>query len=382
MLYRVVNEVFGESDLYLFTYYKRIISFLAPVSLLGLGVTLVRKVSVRAEESASYIVVSLLMTLIIPSFLLVLYFISPNVFVKLFFAGEDYKFMTIPIIINLIGLSFFSISISFLRGISQFIYASTLNLIFVVLVPFILLLFNLSLVNYLIFNGVFLVFVSIILNLRLNRNKIKFNFSYIFFLKEGLQRLVGDISYYFLLLAPSYFLFLFTKNIAVTSAISFCQVIMNSTTILIKPISFVKLTSSTIMSKDKNIITLKKDFFKVIIYVFLIFILISVIFYLSIELIINLLYSDSILIFLDEIKQFLIVIPFFGVYLSGRSYIDGITDKAIMSIINTVGLFIFLVVMFFLMNFLSSFSAISLGFTLSFVIMDLIMILFIKKYKL
>lgn len=381
-LYKIINKSYGEEELYLFTYYKRLLSFLAPISLMGMGVTLVRNITVNKEQAYSYTIVSLLITLLLPICLLLFYSFNPDSFRFVLFAGENYDSIIYPIIINLTGLGFFSMVISFFRGYSEFIKASILSLIFVTLVPYILIFFNFDLILFLNLYGVILILTVLTSMFFLNPNFKMSNYKIDFksFIRESVSRVIGDLSYYFLLLAPSYFLLFFTKDLVMVSAISFCQVIINSTTILIKPISFIKLTKTAQMVNENDFVGVKKDFFKVTGFTFLVFVIMSVLLIMCIDLVINLLYSKSILVFSSDIKFFLLVTPFFATYVGGRSFIDGLTHKPVMSYINLIGLLTFLLILF-LYNGNSYFFVISFSFSFAFLIMDVIMFTYIKKYK-
>lgn len=383
ILYKIIGIVYTEEDLYVFTFYKRILSFIAPISLLGLGVTLVRKVSVDKKKSNSYTLISILGALIIPLFALIFYIFFPVEFDIVFFAGENLNQMATPFILNLIGLSFFSIYISLLRGLSRFIYASFINLVFIIVIPLILLLFSFSLSNFLNIYGILLILISILLFSTEKIEKFRKEIEIKPFFAEGLNRLIGDISYYFLLLGPSYFLLILTNDLKIAAAVSFCQVILNSTIILIKPISFIKLTYTAQLTNIKNIIDLKKDFYIVALLTFIAYIFIYLILKLSIQFIITFFFSNSILEYLNEINTFLIVVPFFGLYISSRSYLDGVTNKALMSIVNLIGLIIFVISVFIFNRITTSFQSVNISFILCFIIMDVIItILFLKNIKL
>ena len=50
LIYKLIAESFGSNDTFVFTYLKRIISLIVPISLFGLGVTLSRRVAIDPEK--------------------------------------------------------------------------------------------------------------------------------------------------------------------------------------------------------------------------------------------------------------------------------------------------------------------------------------------
>lgn len=384
LIYKFISFKYSGDGLFIFTYLKRIISFVSPISLLGLGVTLARYVAANNKNSYKYVLNSILAALFIPFVLLIIYLAFPAYLTKLLW-GEDlkqYSEMILPIVINILGLNLISILVSFYRGLGKFVFSTSLSLFFIVLLPFFILFFNVPLKNFISYYGVLLVLISLLLLFKISRKYStmeKINFKMFFI--EGSSRMIGDISYYFLLFAPSYFLLKYTNDLVLASSIAFCQVIINASSILINPISFVSLTNSVKNINDNKINKLKRDFFSFVRNCFLFFITILIILCITLEYIIPLLYSQKILDYNNEIKLFLISLPFIAVFLGARSFVDGITSKAIMSYVNTFGLFVFLLLFFLLKNFTTVFNSIGFSFVTSFFLMDLLIILYLKRTK-
>lgn len=384
LIYKFISFKYSGDGLFIFTFLKRIISFISPVSLLGLGVTLARYVAVNSNNSFKYVLNSIFAALFIPFLLLIIYLAFPSYLTKLFW-GEDlkqYSEMILPIIVNILGLNFISILISFYRGVGKFVFSTSLSLFFIVLLPFFILFFNVPLKNFISYYGILLVLISVLLLFKISRKyPTKESVNYKMFFVEGTNRMFGDVSYYFLLFAPSYFLLKYTNDLALASSIAFCQVIINASSILINPISFMSLTNSVKNKKDNKINKLKRNFNSFVRNCFLFFIGVLMILYFSLHYIIPLLYSEKILEFSSEIKLFLLSLPFIAVFLGARSFVDGITSRAIMSYINTIGLFVFLFLFFLLKNFMTIFNSIGISFVVSFFLMDLLIIIYIKRAK-
>lgn len=383
LIYKFTTFKFTDDEVFLFTFLKRAISFLSPISLMGLGVTLTRYVGKKEEESILYFIISFVLVLFLPLIVFVSFYFYPDFTTKLIFGEnlESYKSIVIPMILNLLGLNFASIIISFHRGKGEFLLATSLSLVLVILMPFLLLLLPLSFSEYIGVFGIFLIVVCSTYGIKVILRYKIYNLSYGSFIKEGVGRMFGDIGYYFLLFAPSYFLLQIGNELNNAAALAFCQVLINSCSILVNPISFVALTKTVNSVKNKEIDKLKRKFNKTVIWVFFIFILVMLFFLGTLEFLVKTFFTKSILSVLSEVKVFLTVLPFFGVYLSGRSFLDGATSKPIMSYINIVGLALFLVIMFVLKMQYSLFLSINISFILSFVVMDLMIILFMNFRK-
>jgi O-antigen/teichoic acid export membrane protein len=382
IIYKLIDNTYENNEIFVFTYYRRILSFLSPISLCGMGVTLAKKVSLKKTNSLQYFIISLFMTVILPILLLLFYFISPKSLTLVLWGNNpnDFGSMFLPLILNLFGLNSISIIISYYRGKDRFIKASSIGLIFVSIVPLLILLLDVAIEQFLVIFGLSLIGSTLIfIILKIKHFHFDKDINIKSYIKEGILRIAGDVSYYFLLLAPSYFILLFTKDLVSAAAIGFCQVIINSSSILINPISFITLTKSVRFSINRELNELKKVFNRTITYTFLIFTFFSIILILLTEHLILILYSKEILLHLFPVKIFLLVTPFIATYLSGRSFIDGVTAKPIMSRINASGLATFFLIMMIAKEHLTVFSSITVGFISSFIIMDFLMISYIKK---
>lgn len=381
LIYRFIAESYSSEDTFIFTFFKRIISLIAPISLLGLGVTLTRRVAIEPERSYGYLLISLVTTIILPLLLLVFYFIDPEYLTSLLW-GEysiTYKKMIFPIIMNVVGVNFTLILVSFFRGKGEYVKATVINLLLIVLLPILILSLHLNFRSFILTYGITLTLIAILISIP--RIDILGKKKYKDFILEGFSRVFGDISYYFLLFSPSYFILTLTNDIALSASIAFCQVIINASSILINPISFMALTKTAEQASVSKILKLKKEFFKTIKYIFVIFILFYFFIICLIKTIINLFYTEKILENLEDINFFLIVLPFVAIYMVSRSYVDGVTKKAIMSYINFIGLFLFLFLLKLFLTIFQILPSISGAFILSFLTMDILIIIFIRRIK-
>lgn len=381
LIYRFIAESFGSKDTFVFTYLKRIISLIVPISLFGLGVTLTRRVAIDPERSYGYMLISLVTTILLPLLLLVFYYMDPE-YLTLLFWGEysiTYKKMFFPLIMNIVGVNFTLILVSFYRGKGEYVKATLINLLLIVVLPILILSLNLNFRTYILTYGITLILITILISIP--RNTILEKKNYKDFLVEGFSRVFGDISYYFLLFSPSYFVLILTNDISLSASIAFCQVIINASSILINPISFMALTKTAEQASVSNTVELKKEFFKTIKYIFVVFFISYFLVISLLKTIINYFYTDKVLENLEDIKFFLIVLPFIAIYMTSRSYVDGITKKAIMSYINFIGLFLFLFLLKLFISFFEIVPSISGAFILSFFTMDVLILMFMRRVK-
>ena len=381
LIYKFIAESFDSNDTFVFTYLKRIISLIVPISLFGLGVTLTRRVAIDPERSYVYMLISLVTTILLPLLLLVFYYIDPE-YLTLLFWGEysiTYEKMFIPLIMNVIGVNFTLILVSFYRGKGEYVKATLINLLLIVVLPILILSLNLNFRTYILTYGITLTLITILISVPSNTILEKKNYKD--FLAEGFSRVFGDISYYFLLFSPSYFVLILTNDISLSASIAFCQVIINASSILINPISFMVLTKTAEQASVSNTVELKKEFFKTVKYIFVVFFISYFLVISLLKTIINFFYTDKVLENLEHIKFFLIILPFISIYMVSRSYVDGITKKAIMSYINLIGLFLFLFLLKLFISFFEIVPSISGAFILSFFTMDILILMFMRRVK-
>ena len=381
LIYKFIAESFDSNDTFVFTYLKRIISLIVPISLFGLGVTLTRRVAIDPERSYVYMLISLVTTILLPLLLLVFYYIDPE-YLTLLFWGEysiTYEKMFIPLIMNVIGVNFTLILVSFYRGKGEYVKATLINLLLIVVLPILILSLNLNFRTYILTYGITLTLITILISVPSNTILEKKNYKD--FLAEGFSRVFGDISYYFLLFSPSYFVLILTNDISLSASIAFCQVIINASSILINPISFMVLTKTAEQASVSNTVELKKEFFKTVKYIFVVFFISYFLVISLLKTIINFFYTDKVLENLEHIKFFLTILPFISIYMVSRSYVDGITKKAIMSYINLIGLFLFLFLLKLFIFFFEIVPSISGAFILSFFTMDILILMFMRRVK-
>lgn len=383
-IYKFIEIKFTDDELFGFTYIKRILAFLSPISLLGSGVTLIRFIGLeKSNINHVYTLLSILLTVFIPFVLIVLNIVNPEFIIDILWSKHaNLHFLYFyPLIIYLIGINMTTIVICQFRGLEEYFKSTFINLGFIVLMPFAILYFTESINEYIFYNGLFLIFFTSLIIFKIIIKAKTFKLLKVkSFIYEGITRVFGDVSYYFLILAPSYFVLKFTGDLSMTAAISFCQILINASSILIKPVTLIKLPWTIKLKEQNNINIIKKVYFKEIKMTFFIFLIITLILVGFLEIIIKIIYSASILEYITEIRIYLFLLPFYCCHLLLRNYIDGITVRPINSFVTACGLIIF-IFQIYVLDFGSVLKTIIISLINSFIIMDLIIIGYLNRYK-
>ena len=383
LFYKFVDYEFNDDALFSFTYIKRVISFLSPLSLLGTGVTLIRFIGINSHnKNLGYTITSLLLTFFVPLVIIICNLFKPEFISNIIWSDQNklHEVFFYPLIFSLMGLNMVSIIISYFRGIEKYYNSVTINLCLIVIIPFVILKASESIQEFILFNGLVQIVFSLgIIFWLIDFKEIKF-INIKLFVIESFPRTIGDITFYFLLFAPSYLTFKLSGDLSLTAAVSFCQVLINASVILIKPLTLVKLPWAIKLKNDKKVSHLKRVYFSEIKMVFFGFSLITIILITQLEIIIKYLYSGSILTFIDDMMIFLLLLPFYACFLVSRNYIDGLSPKPLTSFICFFGLVLFLYQIYLFDNEqiikIISFSIIS-----TFAIMNLIILIYIKSIK-
>lgn len=384
IIYKLIKIKFDDEMLFDFTYIKRIIAFLSPISLLGTGVTLIRFIGTDINKNSEYyILTSIFLTLFTPLGLIILNIFNEGLIINFLWNKHEilHSKYFYPLIIYLIGLNTTTVAICKFRGLKKYFKSTYINLCLIVLMPLIVLIYATNINHYLFYNGLLLIFFSLII---LVNKKMKINLPKTLliktYIKEGITRLFGDISYYFLIFAPSYFILKFTGDLSMTAALSFCQILVNASTILIKPVSLVKLPWTVKQKEFNNLSLIKNTLIKETTITFLVFLIITLFLVSSIETIINLVYTNNILEYILSIKIYLFLIPFYCCFLILRNYVDGITNKPINFYINTVGIILF-IAQIYTLDFGNEMKTIAISMINSFLVMDIIIVVYIIRFK-
>ncbi|MDD5606515.1 MAG: lipopolysaccharide biosynthesis protein [Candidatus Pacebacteria bacterium] len=142
-IYRLIAVNFGPEGVGEYSLIKRIIAFLQPVLLLGLGIGIPRYIAMsqNREQRSGYIKAGGLVVAIFSFVFLTFINLFKDYFAKLFFGTADYSNLVLPFSLFLAGLTLHALVYSYFRGrlfVKTFNFFQIINL---ALVPLIILIF-------------------------------------------------------------------------------------------------------------------------------------------------------------------------------------------------------------------------------------------------
>ena len=262
--FRQVYLNIGEDTFYYYAYSRRVISFLSPVLLMGLGISLPRAIGHYAGDNkrAKLLFLVSILTLSIVSLFWFLLNISFNELLTGFIWGEVNLFtqrLNIAIAVYLIGLNIAAGIHSYFRGKINALYAGIIDLMVQSILPLIafLLLSDLVTIFYSISAMVFVLNILLIYFIfrKINPNHLKINY----LLKEagdllgyGIKRVPGDIFYALLIFFPAYITGQFF-NMQLAGVLSFGLSLLTLFNMPATAISFVTLSrSATLLVNEKQ----------------------------------------------------------------------------------------------------------------------------------
>lgn len=169
IIYRLIAGNFGPEGIGKYSLIKRVIGFLHPLILLGLGIGLPRYIAIsrNKEQRSSYLKVGSLLIVGFTFVSLIFINLFKNYFAKTFFGTAEYTNLILPFSFFLIGLILHSLIFSYFRGrllIKTFNFLQMMNL---ALVPLTILIFfeNITIEKLIILIGITTFIIAFIFSL-------------------------------------------------------------------------------------------------------------------------------------------------------------------------------------------------------------------------
>ncbi|MBI3502708.1 MAG: hypothetical protein HY063_13030 [Bacteroidetes bacterium] len=269
-VYKLSALNFSEENFAVYALFRRVISFVQPVLLIGLAVALPRFISL-SEEKDSTLKDSFAFSGLIILGLSFLFFAILSLLYKpdlsiLFFGNESFQNLIIPLLIYVLGILIHSYCYSFFRGKLKMMHANALQIINLGIVPLVSF-FNNSVDKVILINGILLCSVSgivllfVLMNIRPNVLQLLSCSRQLFF--YGVQRVPGDISMAVLFLIPASITTYF-YGIKEGGYVAFSITMINMLSTFYSPVSILILPHAGKLLASGNIELLKSYIMKIL----------------------------------------------------------------------------------------------------------------------
>jgi len=142
-IYRLIAKNFGPEGVGEYSLVKRVIAFLQPILLLGLGIGLPRYIAMSRdkEQRSSYVKAGGLVVVIFPFIFLIFVNLFKDYFARIFFGTTNYTNLVLPLSFLLAGLILHTFVYSYFRGRLLVKYFNMLQIMNLALVPLLILIF-------------------------------------------------------------------------------------------------------------------------------------------------------------------------------------------------------------------------------------------------
>lgn len=353
LIYRLIAKNFGPEGVGEYSLIKKIVGFLQPLLLLGMGVGIPRYVAMskNKEEQYSYLRSGLITVTITALFCLIFINLFKEFFSKLFFGDIAYIKLILPLSLFLIGNLIHSLVYSYFRGRLSIKTFNTLQIINMALIPIgaLILLKNTTLGGIIIAIGVMKTIIAFLFLSPNNKNllnkvhkKRQHKESLKKLLKYGLPRVPGDFALGGLLaLGP--ILATHFASIKEAGYLSISQSLLHILGLTVAPLGLILLPkiSNLIANNNKEIIRKNLSFLMGAIFQLLTFI--SLQFIIFADIIIKYWLGSD---FADTVTITRIIFlsgTFYIIYLATRSILDASKTKPFNAINIVISLIVFIV---------------------------------------
>ncbi len=261
ILFKIINLKFLEIGFSEYTVNKRLVSFLMPLLMMGMGVSLPKFLSIESEKKqleihySAIVIVSVLFL-----FSLLLGFGLSEQFSQMVFGDVHHEKMCLVILFYVFSLMIHACVYNYFRGKFKFKTSSFLQLLNIGVLPLITYFFADDIYHYFLYLSVFTLTLLIVVNLlwipllKLSVEDFKSSFKKL--MTYGIQRMPGDVvlGLFFALptfIASNYFSLIIAGNIA------FCISLFNIIIALMSPVNIILLPEASKIVSEKNFSLLK-----------------------------------------------------------------------------------------------------------------------------
>ncbi|HBG05619.1 MAG: hypothetical protein A2075_12820 [Geobacteraceae bacterium GWC2_58_44] len=344
--FKLVTLFLGEHGFALYNIGRRTISVLYPLMMMGIGISLVRNIAMTSIEEHhkrhQILFNAVIPILFVALFAIATVFFIPSVVATLLLGDGSLELLVLSIFIYVLGLSLCGLLQSFFRGRMQFVKTNLLGLFSGGLIPMsCILLFRTKIEHVYFAAGFTMISVFVVMYLSaLDNAKIRglYDASVLrTHLVYGLPRTPGDISFYMLLMVPSWWA-THSYGLEVGGRVAFACTILNLFASAISPISFILLPKASAMFKNGKQAELKKLMIKLIMLSATVSVVGIIIIQLSIGTVIEFCLGKEYMGAVDLIRIVAIGTLPYSLFICLRSIVDAESTKPINSIICMISL--------------------------------------------
>lgn len=352
IVYKLAVNVLGKMGFSEYAISKRAISFAQPVLLMGLGVGIPRYIAYSSSNQNSkkpdaYFIGGFSALILAGIIFTSIFNLFKNKFGFLIFGNSNYAYLIFPINLMLLGLVLHSSCYSYFRGKLLILKANFLQLINLGIVPLFVFLIAETTQQVLLSNGLLWIMVSSVVLITIIRN-LRFKDINIFhstkeLISYGIQRVPGDFGMAALLALPA-ILTAHISGVVEAGNVAFGISLLNMAGAVFAPIGLIFLpkASQIIANKDFDLL---RQYIKKILKITLVLTSLGLVFFeIFADIIIKLYLGKT---FFDLVLTTRIIFVgslAYTIYVAMRSIIDAYYVKAI----NTVNIFISLLIFLFI----------------------------------
>ena len=391
LVFRVANQQFDEYGFSEYSILRRTVSFLLPLMMIGLGVSIPRYVSLESNRN-SYFFAGLIWISASGVLLASILGIGSNFFSEIFFGSDKYSDFILPMGMLLLTYGLHAIIYGFLRGKLNIYLANFVQFVNVGIMPLTILFLSDSVLDLIYLNTISLFLSCVIVigvifkkyDIEINKKLMKEDS--IVLLRYGLPRVLGDFALLAILTLPTYIVLEMQNDILIGGDVAYCITLLNLVGAAFAPISLVLLPEIASFMNQK-----RKD---LIVHRFKVFVLICValttfgyvLFYFFTEFFLNLLLGSNFRSNLIGYARIVLLSSFgYGLYIILRSFLDAIHVRATNAYNLLICLGVYLIFVYFGVKNESSVEYYLYSFVISMLLLGLITLiqtyLNIKKIK-
>lgn len=347
LVYKLAANMFRKDGFSEYALSKRIISFIQPALLLGLGVGIPRyiayiSVGSHPKKADAYFVSGFsILVFVTLSFMFTLYILKKQ-FAFLMFGDTSFDFLLFPISLMLAGLVLHATCYAYFRGKLLMVKANFLQVVNMGIVPIIVFFISKSIEQVFLFNGLLLIGVSTIFLLSIIKKLKLEKINIIPYAKEllfyGIQRIPADFGMAALIALPPIFV-AHISGVKEAGYIAFGISLVNMAGAAFAPIGLILLPKVSQMIGKKDFSMLKYYIMKIL--KLTVFLTLSGVLFFEIfaEKIIGLYLGKSFLDLVFIVRLIMIGAIGYTIYVSLRSIIDAYYVRAM----NTINIIIALI---------------------------------------
>lgn len=352
LIFRIASELLTELGFSEYNLFRRTISFIQPLLMIGLGVAIPRYVSIDPTRTSLFLSGIIWITISGLTLFLVL-FVGKGFFGTLFFGNSQYDSFIPAIALLLIMYGLNAIIYGYLRGLHNVYFANSVQLLNIGILPIIALVFSDSIIT-LIYLNVFLLFGSCLVfgGIILKKYAMKFNVDEFkvdskVLLNYGLPRVIGDFSLLCILTLPTYIVLQNESDILIAGDVAYSLTLVNLVGAAFAPISLVLLPEIAQFFVQKRFDLIKQRF-GVFVVISLSFSAVGyIVFYLFTDFMLSLLLGESYRKGIIDVARIVLLGSFgYGLYIVLRSFLDALKVRATNAINLMIVLLLFLIVIF------------------------------------